>query len=45
MAKAQEILTSEFFYQYALNYDMDPAGSNLMTFLVEYQQQIGRAHV
>ena len=42
MAKSQEILTSEFFYQYALNYDMDPAESNLMTFLIEYQQHLAK---
>lgn len=42
MAKAQEILTSEFFYQFALNYNMEPGESNLMTFLVEYQQHLAK---
>lgn len=42
MPTAETILTSEFFYQYALNYDMDPAGSNLMTFIIKYQQHLAK---
>lgn len=42
MPTAETILTSEFFYQFALNYDMDPGGSNLMTFLIEHQQHLAK---
>ena len=42
MPTAETILTSEFFYQFALNYNMEPGESNLMTFLVTYQQHLAK---
>lgn len=42
MPTAETILTSNFFYQFALNYNMEPGESNLMTFLIEYQQHLAK---
>lgn len=42
MPTAETILTSEFFYQFALNYSMPPAESNLMTFIIEYQNHLAK---
>lgn len=40
MPTAETILTSEFFYQFALNYNMEPGESNLMTFLIEHKSHL-----
>lgn len=42
MPTAETILTSEFFYQFALKYSMPPAESNLMTFIIEYQNHLAK---
>lgn len=42
MAKAQEILTSNFFYKFALEYSMPVAEQNLMTFIISHQAHFAK---
>ncbi len=42
MAKAQEILTSNFFNKFALEYSMPVAEHNLMTFIITYQEHFAK---
>lgn len=42
MAKAQEILTSNFFNKFALEYSMPVAENNLMTFIITYQEHFAK---
>lgn len=42
MAKAQEILTSNFFNKFALEYSMPVSEQNLMTFIITYQEHFAK---